>query len=48
MQAHNYPLIIEFLVIVLIINKVVAIEVFSLFKQRALLACLGLTSILGF
>ena len=48
MQAHDYPLVVEFLVIVSIINKAVAIEVFGLLKRGALLTCLGLTSILGF
>jgi hypothetical protein len=43
MRAHDYPLIIKFLVIVLIISKEVVIEVLSFFKRGALLTCLSLT-----
>jgi hypothetical protein len=43
-QTHNQPLVIEFLVIVLIINKVVAVEVVKRPKRGASLTCLGLTN----
>jgi hypothetical protein len=46
-RAYDHPLIVEFLVMVLIINKAVAIEVFGLPKRGVSLTCLGLTSVPG-
>jgi NADH:ubiquinone oxidoreductase subunit 6 (subunit J) len=37
--AHNYPWVVKFLVIVLIINFVVAIKIGSLPEQGVLLTC---------
>jgi hypothetical protein len=43
MREYDYPFIIKFLVIVLIISKEVVVEVLSLFKRGALLMCFSLT-----
>ena len=39
MRAHDYPLVVEFLVMVLMINRVVAVDVLALLGRGASSTC---------
>jgi hypothetical protein len=47
MRVYNYPFIIKFSVIILIISKKVIVKVLSFLKRGVLLMCLSLTIILS-